>query len=510
MNKKTSPSYLKALSRGAGWLLALAMSLGTALADDHVPSAAQLLRNGQLQGLPMANATGYSATISRTGLVDLSNEFFQDLGANGRRCVTCHLPNTGWTLTPAQVQLTFAQTLGGAVRDTFGLGAVFRSNDGANSPNAPVRTLAERRRAYSMLLSKALIRVGLPVPSNADFALIAVDDPYGFASASELSLFRRPLPTTNLNLLSTIMWDGRETLGGTDHCNIAAESGKCFAAVHFDLTDQSNTATQGHAQAPLPINDAQRESIVAFETQLATAQIWDRDARGLQAFGARGGPQAILDQLNYYGINDNLGDYRSGAAFTPVVFDLYDNWTFVSGDSRSEARRSIARGQALFNTREFTISGVGGLNMDSPFTPALPTSFQGTCTTCHDTPNGGNHSIVAPLNIGLVDASRRTPDLPLYTLQEKCVVAADGSKTTGPQCRTVAVTDPGRALISGKFADIGKFKGPVLRALASRAPYFHNGSAASLGEVIDFYNTRFNAGIAGQDREDLIAFLNSL
>jgi len=43
--------------------------------------------------------------------------------------------------------------------------------------------------------------------------------------------------------------------------------------------------------------------------------------------------------------------------------------------------------------------------------------LQGTCTTCHDTPNSGNHSIPAPLDIGLTGASRRTPDLPLYTLR---------------------------------------------------------------------------------------------
>ena len=105
---------------------------------------------------------------------------------------------------------------------------------------------------------------------------------------------------------------------------------------------------------------------------------------------------------------------------------------------------------------------------------------------------------MAPLNIGLADESRRTPDLPLYTLKNK----ADG--------RIAKTTDPGRALISGKFADIGKFKGPILRGLAARAPYFHNGSAADLGAVIDFYNERFGAGIVGKEKEDLIAFLRAL
>src|SRR2546427_1006965 len=173
-------------------------------------------------------------------------------------------------------------------REPLGLGAIFRTNDGSNSPAADVSSLAARRSAYSMVLTKGLIRVGIGVPDTADFELVAVDDPYHFASGAELSLFRRPLPTTNLQFLSTVMWDGRETLGGTDHCNIAAEGGKCFASIHFDLADQSNGATQGHAQAPNPISSAQRESIVAFETALATAQVWDENAERLQASDAKG------------------------------------------------------------------------------------------------------------------------------------------------------------------------------------------------------------------------------
>ena len=52
-------------------------------------------------------------------------------------------------------------------------------------------------------------------------------------------------------------------------------------------------------------------------------------------------------------------------------------------------------------------------------------------------------------------------------------------------------TDPGRALVTGKFADVGKFKSPVLRGLAARAPYFHNGSAQSLLDVVNFYDFAF-------------------
>jgi cytochrome c peroxidase len=65
-------------------------------------------------------------------------------------------------------------------------------------------------------------------------------------------------------------------------------------------------------------------------------------------------------------------------------------------------------------------------------------------------------------------------------------------------------------MITGKWADVNKFKGPILRALAARAPYFHNGSAATLEEVVQFYDTRFNIGFTAREKADLVAFLRAL
>ncbi|HET7506020.1 MAG TPA: hypothetical protein VFK02_33600 [Kofleriaceae bacterium] len=430
--------------------------------------------------LPMPDATGTFTTVSSQGAIDLGNEFFQDLGTNGRRCVSCHVPTAGWSVTPAQLQAVFEATDGGALDDGSGLGAAFRTNDGANAPDADVSTLAARRSAYSMLLSRGLIRVGLPIPATAEFELVAVDDPYHFASAAELSLFRRPLPTANLKFLSTVMWDGREVVPG--------------ATIATELATQASDATVGHAQGK-PLSAAQRDSIVQFETALATAQITDLQARDLRDDGAVGGPSAILAQPFYIGINDNFGDRRTGAPFTPIVFNIFDAWTAATGNA-GEARRAVARGQKLFNTKPIAISGVSGINDEVAF--GKPATLIGTCTSCHDTPNGGNHSVVAPLDIGLVDASRRTPDMPLYTLR---------NKQTGELRQ---VTDPGRAMIDGKWSHIGRFKGPMLRDLAARAPYFHNGFAADLDAVVAFYDQRFNIGLTQQEKSDLVAFLRSL
>ena len=56
-------------------------------------------------------------------------------------------------------------------------------------------TLSQRELAYSLLLDKGLFRIGQAIPANAEFELLRVEDPYGYASAQELSLYRRPLPS---------------------------------------------------------------------------------------------------------------------------------------------------------------------------------------------------------------------------------------------------------------------------------------------------------------------------
>jgi hypothetical protein len=413
--------------------------------------------------------TGIIRTYNNNGATDFDNPFFQSLGTNGRSCGTCHDATDGWTVVPSHVQARFDATEGDD--------PIFRTNDGSNSPLADVSNVDAKRSAYSMLLTKGLIRVGIGVPPGAEFELIDVDDPYRYASATELSLFRRPLPATNLRFLATVMWDGRETFPDK--------------SIHFDLSDQANGATLGHAAAINPLTQAQREGIVRFETGLFTAQSTDSAASVLNAQGAAGGPVTLSQQPFYIGIND-----VSSPGFDPRAFTLFDSWKNLSsaeGNAYTNGRKAVARGQEIFNTRTFTIANVRGVN-DALGVDAL----QGTCTTCHDTPNVGNHSTSLPLDLGLTTTAVRSPDMPLYTFR---------NKTTGEVLQT---TDPGRALITGKWKDMSLFKGPILRGLAARAPYFHNGIAATLADVVEFYNGRFNIGLSAQDKSDLVAFLRAL
>ncbi|MGN2251499.1 hypothetical protein ACFWZ1_15635 [Frateuria sp. GZRe14] len=435
--------------------------------------------------LVTSDASGSVQTTTPTGRIDHDNAFFQGFGSNGRSCDSCHRQAQGWSITPQELRQRFART--------SGMDPIFALVDGAVSPLADVSSVEARRSAYAMLLNRGLIRVGRPIPDNAQFRLSAVDDPYGYASAHELSLFRRPLPSTNLIWLTAVMWDARETF---TPFNPPMDAGIDVQDLRSSLAQQARNAILGHEQAARAPADAIIDSIVEFELHLVTAQVDDNAAGRLNESDALGGPAILALQRFWIGINDTLGNDPTGDAFDENAMRLFDSWDDpgqFNRDRRGRARAAIARGEKLFNSMRINISGVAGLN-DVTGKPVI----RGSCSSCHNAPNIGNHSVALPVNIGVADASRRTPDLPLYTLT---------NLATG---KSVQSTDPGLAMITGKWADIGKFKGPILRGLAARAPYFHNGSAATLGDVVDFYDTRFKIHMSAQQKRDLVAFLSAL
>ena len=439
-----------------------------------------------ISGQDFPDESGTFSTVSVTGKVDQSSPFFKSLGTNGRACVTCHQPTSGWTVTPDSAQAVFDAT--------GGLDPLFRTVDGSNSPNVDVSTLDARRQAYSMLLSKGLFRIHLPIPAGAEFTLQAVDDPYGYANAGDLSLFRRPLPTTNMPFVNVVMWDGRQTKDGQSTSD--------------DLMSQAEDAIENHEQAmtgqTIPLKTLR--SIVALETSLFTTQTSDLSAGRLDAAGAQGGPLYLSRQQYFPGINDPFGSNPAGRPFDPRVFQIYSAWPTnaappsgqathppSASDATMAARASVARGEALFNTKTFFIRNVPGLN-DAVDRPVI----RGTCTTCHDIPNVGSHSVPMMMNTGIAAAALRTADMPLYTLLNTATGA------------TVQITDPGFALVTGKWDDIGKFKVPDLRGLETRSPYFHNGFTGDLNAAVDFYDTRFDIGFTPQEKADLVAFLPTL
>jgi cytochrome c peroxidase len=427
--------------------------------------------------------TGQLESFQLGGDTDTStNAFFQSLGTNGRSCFSCHEPQDGWTITPKDATAPF--------NSTKGTDPVFNPLDGATCPDDNVKTLGAKRAAYKLLLTRGLIRVFLPMPANPEFSITSVKDPYkcntnptyGLISPTTgfVSVYRRPLPASGLfspaskvPFESTIMWDGREAT----------------------FTSQAIDATLIHAQATATPTAAQLTEITSFEEGIFTAQSVDKKAGELTAAGAAGGAIALSAQP--FIVNDLS---VPSPPFDDDVFDLYTPWASISGNTAAERmQESIARGQALFNTLTLNITGVAGLN-----DVLGQKTITGSCSTCHTTANVGNRSVDGTMEIATDlanDPTINAAGLPLFTI----------TCNSGPFAGTVyQTTDPGRALITGQCADIGKVKVPSLRGLAARAPYFHNGSANTLPEVITHYGHLFGIFFTAQQSKDLTNFLNTL
>jgi len=401
----------------------LALGLGAPVAQEQDTS----IDNNQ----PFRNSAGHGATFSTQGLIDLTGEYFQAQGSNGRSCATCHLPQDAWSITPTSIQRLFDET-GGAH-------PIFNLLD-ANNPN--VVPPGEAREAdYSMLLSRGVFRRGGALRDPREWDLDAVDDPHGFANLTRLVHWRRAMPTINFALGSaTVNWDGGNSVGTDQRAGLENQARRNILG-----------AQQGTAAPPEVI-----ANIVDFESSLFTAQLTVLGVGRLDADGARGGAEALAGMQKVAG-----------------RFDLFDAW---AGDENPR-RAQIERGQARFNE-----VNPGGRS----------------CSACHNSANNGTNISNLLFDIGTASAAARTPDLPLYTFR---------NRTTG---EIRHLTDAGQGNVTGAWNDLGRFKTPTLRGLAARAPYFHNGIAATLDDVIRHYEMHLGFIFTNEQRADLVAFLKAL
>ena len=211
------------------------------------------------------------------------------------------------------------------------------------------------------------------------------------------------------------------------------------------------------AQQGTPAPDDVIFDIVDYERAVSNAQLIGFGVGRLDSAGAHGGPEAASAQP--------LVDAR---------FDLYDAWQ----NSGSPARRQIWRGQEIFN------------NVNAP--------SGRSCRGCHSAANNGQNVAGLLFDVGVSRPEFARPDMAIYTFRRN----SDGA--------TLDTTDPGRGIRTGNFADLNRFKVPNLRGLAARPPYFHNGIAATLDDVVRTYETALGFVFTAQEHDDLVAFLAAL
>ena len=466
-------------------------TVGATPAVEAAGSAPAAVLTSELE--PASNSAGIAATVTTTGTIDRTNSFFQQLGTNPRTCETCHGSNQGWSLTAVGATILFVQS--------DGLAPLFLPHDEGARPDGDLSTELSRLIDFGpTTLARALTRFTRTNPATSEYNVIAVNDPSGFSTTASFLNFRRPSASANEALVSSVTWTAGPGLVRN------ALSGLVGGAAN--LHEQRNPAT------PVPPDVVQAQD--DFQLGVFFAQSVDNVAGRLDTDGATGGPTNLMAQPFHIGINDIQGLDPAGQPFSPNVFNLFDAWALYNQDGNHEhdhahscpagtrdddghrhrvaaARAAIYRGQQLFNNRQFNISGVNGLN-----NLLGQSTVTGTCSTCHNSPNVGGHSVVRMFDVGTADQINCGLQLPLVTVQ---------NKTTN---ETRSVCDLGRANGSHLWAEIGTFRAPPLRGLAARTPYFHDGQAPRIDDVIDYFDRRFQIGLSGAERSDLLAFLRAL
>lgn len=450
--------------------------------------------------MQISNPYGKLGVLNTSGPIQTKDHpFFESLGLNPRGCVTCHQPADGMSVSVESLRRRW--------RVTKGDDPIFAPVDGSNNPRLPQGA----ESSHSLLLNRGLFRIGLPWPpagskGKPEFTIEVVRDPsgvnldstYGLNGVNPtVSVFRRPRPVANLKY---VMATNAET-GKPAGTNLMTD------ARHLTLTQQAFGAYKDHQegrQGQLPQDEMQ--TIIAFENQVYVAQSFDRWGGSLvEPGGASGlGPLAMANgKIRVLGNND-----------LDPVFRLFDGWKKPEAmpkeltAAQREFRASVARGNDIFTSRQFWIRDVAHMN-----SIGLGNPIKRTCSTCHNAQMTGQHLAPGWMDVGTTNSPTWTEPPVVSDKAELPVFKCTCDKSAPPHPylgRVIYTNDPGRALITGKCADIGSIVMGQLRGLAARAPYFSNGSAKTLREVVDFHDRRFDMKLTEQEKQDLENFLSVL
>ena len=472
--------------------------------------------------LDYVNPDGALGILNTAGPIETKGHpFFEPIGTNGRACVTCHQPSDAMTVSAASARERW--------RETGGKDPLFAAIDGKNCPNLPQDDPA----SHSLLLERGLIRVFLPWPPqkadgtriDPEFTIEVVRDPthcntdpqYGLTSSNPtVSVYRRPRMAANLKYVTAAAFGVAPFI--VKNGQPAARDPETGALVSMNmmadareptLRTQAVSAAATHLQVAGQLQASQIDRIVAFESKVYAAQ---RMHRGAGSLVEPGGPPALGPAALASGSTGTLGNNT-----TRFVFPIGDGWKTLprTGDAATDARNafreSVARGHDVFFFRTFWIRDAMHINSVGLGNPA-----KRTCSTCHGMHMTGMDTVYGWMDTGTTNLpwARESPvspwatqvaELPLFKLTCKATVAPHTFLG-----RVIYTQDPGRALISGKCNDIGAIVMQQFRGLAARAPYFSNGSAATLRELVDFYDRRYNIQYTEREKEDLVNFLSTL
>lgn len=489
-----------AVARNSFVVLA-ALASWAALADDSwwSPNDGRELPSS----ISYPNAAGMGTTLNTGGPTPTSGHpFFTPHSDNGRACVSCHQPADGMSIAVDTIRKRWEETQG---KDP-----IFAAIDGANCPSLP----QDQKASHSLLIERGLVRVARPwPPRNSDgkaidpeFTVEVVRDPtscnldpkYGLKSAQPMvSVYRRPRPATNIKFVTAVGFPFEPKNGmplPTDAETGQLVSGNILSDNRVPtIPAQIRDALRTHLAVTKPMPASTVTQIETFLNQLYSAQSAHTVGGSLTDAGASGGPEALRDAKE--------GDLQYGGS---PIWKEFASWKRLeTGSAEQRAfRESVARGADIFANRTFLIDGSAGItNM------GFGSPVRNSCAFCHNMQRTGMDVAPGQVDIGTTNSphANSSPELPLFKLT--CKPAAKAHPYLG---RVVYTQDPGFALTTGKCIDIGKITMQSMRALSARPPYFSNGSARTIREIVDYYERRYRIGYTEQEKQDLTNLMSVL
>jgi hypothetical protein len=263
------------------------------------------------------------------------------------------------------------------------------------------------------------------------------------------------------------------------------------------LKAQARSAARWHLQAHGGLTAAQLEKIVDYESQIYVAQSFDRLAGDLTKEGGPPGLGPVAMERETAGILANRPNGGLMGSFTM--------WAAKPGaklDKGAAFRASVARGAELAQTRTIWIKDVYNFN-----TLGVGNPQKRNCVGCHNMSMTGMDVAPGFMDLGTTNLPHSEGGDALPVFKITCSPKAPPHPYLG---RVIYTHDPGRALATGRCKEVGAITMQQFRGLAARAPYFSNGSAATLRDVIEVYNRRFDMQLTEQEKVDLTNFMKVL
>lgn len=335
-----------------------------------------------------------------------------------------------------------------------------------------------RHLVRTALIAKALT-IGVVTSSFAGNNSDDIKYKAGHASLQEWLMPDVPYPADNeptparVELGKKLFFDPRLSADGNMSC------ASCHSPL-FGWSDGLPTA-KGFQSKVLG-----RASPTVINTAYQTLQMWDGRKKTLEDQAL--GPMVSSDEMNI-GVDQAVKTIAASAEYTALFKKAYpgekvndvtlakaiasfertivstnsrfDQW--VKGDKKALSKAEI-NGFKVFNDPE-----------------------KGNCAVCHSAPNFTDNGFH---NIGLASYGDENPDMGRYAIKPIGILK-------------------------------GAFKTPTLREISHTAPYFHDGSAATLEEVVDHYEkggvitTHLSPNmkklkLSAKEKKDLVAFLEAL